>query len=314
MSKKQLKIKQTRNLNLSLFIMTLPTILWLFLFKYLPMPGIVLAFKNFRIFPGKGFFGNLMASEWVGLYNIKALFASTDSGLIIRNTIGYNLIFITLGVITSMALAIILHEMLWKKLTRFYQTITLFPFFLSWVVVSFLVYALFSNQDGLVNNIIERLGGSPIQWYSAPKAWSIILVAVHLWKWTGYNSIIYLASVTSIDPGLYDAAFVDGAGKWKQTRYITIPLMLPIMTVLVLLSLGTLFASDFGLFYQVPRNTGALYPATNVIDTYIYRALTQRGDISLSAATGAVQSAVGFILVFTANMVIRKAAPERSLF
>ncbi|MGI9256890.1 MAG: ABC transporter permease [Salinispira sp.] len=298
----------------SLFLMTLPALIWLFLFRYLPMPGMILAFKDFRITAGQGFIGNLITSSWNNFANFRSLFVGSATGTIIRNTLVYNFAFIVLGAFFAVVLAICLNEIRQKKLAKIYQTLSILPFFMSWVVVSYLLYAILSPSNGLLNQIIQALGGEGVRWYSESERWPLILILVSLWKSVGYNSIIYLAALTAINPTFYDAAVVDGASKWQQIRHISVPLIAPIILVLMILAFGRIFFADFGLFYQVPRNTGALYPATNVIDTYVFRALFVRGDLGLGAAIGFLQSLIGFMLVVGANSLVRRIDKSKSLF
>ena len=308
------KNKSSTIMTTSLFVMTLPTMIWLFLFRYLPMPGMILAFKDFKIFRGKGFIGNFISSPWNNLANFKALFTGSSTEIIIRNTLLYNITFIVLGALLAVILAIILNEIREKRLAKVYQTMAILPFFMSWVIVSYLLFAILSPHDGIANQIIRNMGGEGVRWYSEAERWPLILVLVAMWKGVGYNSIIYLAAITAIDPTLFDVAIVDGATKMRQIRHITLPLIAPIVWVLMILAFGGIFAADFGLFYQVPRNTGALFRTTNVIDTYVYRALLVRGDYGLSAATGFLQSIIGFVLIFSANALTRKIDPSKSLF
>lgn len=312
--KKRKRRKSRTIMSTSLFLMTLPAVIWLFLFRYLPMPGVILAFKDWKITRGQGFIGNLISSPWNNFANFRALFVGSSTGLIIRNTLLYNVVFIILGAMLAVGFAICLNEIREKRLAKLYQTLSILPFFMSWVIVSYLLFAVLSPTDGLLNQFIRSLGGEGVRWYSEHEPWPIILVLVAMWKGVGYNSIIYLAAITAIDPTLYDAAIVDGASKWQQIRRITIPLITPIIVVLMILAFGRVFSADFGLFYQVPRNAGALYPTTNVIDTYVFRALLVRGDIGLGVTTGLMQSAIGFILVLSANHLVRRVDPSKSLF
>lgn len=274
----------------------------------MPLPGLVLAFKNFNA--RKGIWG----SDWVGFQNFKFLFLTNDAWVITRNTICYNLVFIVVNTIAAIAVAIILAEMR-SKVKKFYQSVILLPYMLSMVIVSYLVFAFLSTENGFVNNsILEPLGLDPVSWYVEKKYWPFILVFVNLWKVIGYNCIVYMSTIIGFDRGLYEAAAIDGAGKWKQITKITIPLLRPTIIMMTLLAVGRIFYSDFGLFYQVPQNSGPLYSVTNTIDTYVYRGLLELGDINMSAAAGLYQSVVGFILVFGSNMVVRRIDPDSALF
>lgn len=294
--------------------MVLPGTIWLLLFAYLPMFGTVIAFKNFRYDPN-GFFASILNSDWVGLENFKFLFTTNDAWIITRNTILYNLVFIVLGLILAVFVAIVLSELANKRLSKIYQTGMLFPHFLSWVVVSYFVFTFLSVDRGLVNNILVWFGvEDPISWYNEAKYWPFIIVLTSMWKGIGYGSIVYLAAIVGIDKNYYEAAMIDGANKWQQIRNITIPMITPLIVILTILNIGRIFSADFGLFYQVPRDSGTLYSVTNVIDTYVYRGLTTMGDISMSTAAGLYQSVVGFTLVMLTNYLVKKVEKEYALF
>lgn len=293
---------------LPLYLMGFPGLLYLFINNYMPLPGLILAFKKYNV--KNGIFG----SAWAGFSNFKYLFSTRDAFIITRNTIGYNVVFIILNLILSVAVAIILSE-LTGKLKKFYQSTILLPHLISTVIVSYLVYAFLSVDNGFINNsILKPLGLESIQWYSSKGYWPFILVFVYLWKSVGYNCIVYLATIMGFDRAYYEAAAIDGASKWQQITRITLPLLRPTIIMLVLMAVGRIFYSDFGLFYQVPQNNGALYSVTNTIDTYVYRGLMELGDVSMSAAAGLYQSIVGFILVLTANLLVRKVDKESALF
>lgn len=293
---------------LPIYIMALPGLIYLFINNYMPLPGLILAFKNYNA--RKGIWG----SDWVGFDNFKFLFATNDAFIITRNTLCYNLIFIIVNTVAAIAVAIILSE-LNSKLKKIYQSVILLPYMVSMVIVSYLVFAFLSTENGFLNNsIIKLLGMEPISWYMEKKYWPFILVLVNLWKTIGYNCIIYLAAILGFDKGYYEAAAIDGAGKWQQIIKITIPLLRPTIVMMTLLAVGKIFYSDFGLFYQVPQNSGALFSVTNTIDTYVYRGLLELGDITLSAAAGLYQSVIGFILVLGSNLWVRRLDPDSSLF
>lgn len=294
-------------------LMVLPGAIWLLLFAYLPMFGNVIAFKKFRIDPD-GFFASIINSEWIGWDNFKYLFSTDNAYVITRNTIGYNLIFIILGVVTAVTTAIVLSELANKKLAKFYQTGMLFPHFLSWVIVSYFVFTFLSPDRGLLNNILGWFGIDAISWYSEPQYWPYILVVMSMWKGIGYGSIVYLASIAGIDRTYYEAAMIDGATKWQQVKHVTLPMLKPLIIILLIMDVGKIFNSDFGLFFQVPRDAGALYDVTNTIDTFVYRGLMSLGDIGMSTAAGLYQSAVGFVLVMITNYIVRKLDEESALF
>ncbi|MEW9502204.1 ABC transporter permease [Jeotgalibacillus marinus] len=294
-------------------LMVLPGTIWFLLFSYFPMFGTVIAFKNFRYDPD-GFFASILNSEWVGFENFKFLFSTNDAYIITRNTILYNLVFIFLGLVLAVFVAIVLNEIANKKLAKIYQTGMLFPHFLSWVVVSYFVFSFLSVDKGLINNTLSWFGVDAISWYSEPEYWPYILVFMSMWKGVGYGSIVYLAAIVGIDRNYYEAALIDGANKWNQIRFITIPMITPLMIILTIMNIGRIFNSDFGLFYQVPRDSGTLYPVTNVIDTFVYRGLTTMGEVSMSTAAGLYQSVVGFILVLLTNYLVKKIDKEYALF
>ncbi|WP_340024800.1 ABC transporter permease subunit [Paenibacillus sp. FSL K6-1096] len=295
--------------NKVLLLMVLPGTLWFLFFSYLPMAGTVIAFKEYR-FSRDGFWASIVNSKWVGWDNFKFLFSTNDAFLITRNTILYNVAFIVLGLILSVLLAVVLSEIANKKLAKFYQTGMFLPYFLSWVVVGYFAFSFLSSERGLLNSLF----GSNISWYSESKYWPFILIFVYLWKAVGYNSVVYLAAIMGIDKSLYEAAMIDGASKLQQIRSITLPMLKPIITIMTLLAIGKIFYADFGLFYQVPRDSGTLYSVTNVIDTYVYRGLKTTGEIGMSTAAGLYQSVVGFVLVLTSNYIVRKFDKDSALF
>ncbi len=299
--------------NRFLLLMILPGTIWFLIFAYLPMFGTVLAFKDFRISPD-GFFASVFNSEWVGFKNFEYLFTTNDAYIITRNTILYNLAFIILGLIIAVGFAIMLSELVNKRTAKVYQTGMFLPHFLSWVIISYFAFTFLSVDKGTLNQIITYFGGEPISWYAEAKYWPYILVFVGIWKGVGYNSVIYLAAITGIDKSYYEAAVIDGANKWKQTRYITIPLLKPLMIILTILAIGGIFRSDFGLFYQLPKDSGALYPVTNVIDTFVYRGLINMGDIGMSTAAGLYQSLVGLVLILVANYIVRRIEKDHAIF
>ena len=299
--------------NKAWLLMVLPGTLWLLVFSYLPMFGTVLAFKDFKISPG-GFIQSLINSEWVGLKNFEFLFTSGDAFRITRNTVMYNLVFIILGLVFAVFVAIILSEISNKRLGKIYQTSMLFPHFLSWVIVSYFVFSFLSFDKGMLNSVLGAFGVEPVSWYSEPKHWPFILVFMNVWKGVGYGSIVYLAAIVGIDRTYFEAARIDGASKWQQIKNITIPLLIPLMIVLTIMAIGGIFRSDFGLFYQIPRNSAVLYPVTDVIDTYIYKGLMNMGNIGMSTAAGLYQSIVGFILIMATNFAVKKVDPEYGLF
>lgn len=292
-----------------MYIMMIPGLLYLLINNYVPMAGIIIAFKHINWNKG------IIDSPFAGLSNFEYLFKTKEAWIITRNTLGYNLAFIILGTVLAVAIAIVLNEIRSKFWKKSYQTIILLPYLISIVVVSYLVFALFSSESGFINHsILEPLGLKSISWYTEPKYWPYILTIVHLWKTVGYSCIIYYATVVGIDRGYYEAAVIDGANRWKQIIHITLPSLKPTMITLVLLAIGTIFYSDFGLFYQVPMDSGPLYDVTNTIDTYVYRGLIKLNDVGMSSAAGVYQSLVGFTLVYIANRLVIKFSKENALF
>ncbi|WP_194191785.1 ABC transporter permease [Clostridium chrysemydis] len=298
--------------NKELLFLTLPGTIWFVLFAYLPMFGVLIAFKEWRIHGG--FFESLFKSEWVGFKNFEFLFQSSDAWLITRNTILYNIVFIILGIVLPVTLALFLKELLNKKLSKFYQSSMFLPYFLSWVIVSYCLFAFLSPDKGYMNTILEALGKENVSWYTEPKFWPFIIIFMSQWKGVGYGTVVYLASICGIDKSYYEAAMIDGATKWQQVKYITLPLLKPVMIIMFITAVGGMFRSDFGLFYQLPKNSGALYPVTNVIDTYVYRGLTNLGNIGMSSAAALYQSFVGLILILVTNGIVRKVDNENAFF
>ncbi|MDR0464044.1 MAG: ABC transporter permease subunit [Treponema sp.] len=292
--------------TLALTVMMLPGAIWLLLLRYLPMAGIIIAFKDYRPYaPDPTLINNIIHSKWVGLANFKFLFASTDAIRMIRNTIVYNGLWIILTMVISLAFAIMLSELTRKFVAKIYQTIMFFPYFLSWIVVSYFVYAFLAPGYGMLSFMRD--------WYNNPSGWPVILTITHLWKIIGYSCILYLAAITGIDHQQYEAASIDGAGKWQQIWHVTIPCIRNMIVILFIMSVGRIFNADFGLFFNVPRDAGPLYPATMVIDTYAYRALQGMGNIGMSTAVGLLQNTVGFILIMLTNTIVRKVDRESAL-
>lgn len=299
--------------NRVLYAMLVPGIVLLLLFSYLPMFGVVIAFKDMHY--ASTFFKSLADSPWIGLDNFRFFTDTPDAWMITRNTIGYNLVFIALGLVVPITISIMLHELLQRRVAKFYQSLIFLPNFLSWVVVAYIVYAFLSTEYGFINNfILEPLGIDPVHFYRESKYWPFILVFMNVWKHTGYSVVIYLAALSGIDDSYYEAATIDGATKGQQIRFITLPLLAPMISILTIMAVGRIFSADFGLFFNVPLDQGSLRSATEVIDTYVYHSLMGSGDIGLSSAAGLYQSMVGFVLVLTANLVAKKIDDEYRLF
>ena len=290
-------------------LIALPGLAYLFINNYIPMFGVFLAFKDFNYF--KGIFG----SDWCGFDNFEFLFRTSDAWIMTRNTILYNLAFIVIGTIAAIAVAVLMHELGQRLRAKLFQGAMLLPNLLSWVVIGFIVYAFLNADTGFVNNtILKGLGMQEVAWYSTSKPWPIILIVVYLWKFAGVSSIIYMASISGIDQSIFEAAQIDGASKIQQILKITIPLLKPTVIILTLMSVGRIFYSDFGLFYQVPQNSGMLFNATQTIDTYVYRGLMELNNVGMAAAAALYQSVVGLALVLIANAIVRKVDAENALF
>ena len=306
---KPLPLSRKPRMNFVLLSMMIPGVIALVVFSYLPMFGIIIALKDINYAKG------IIGSPWLGFKNFEFLFKSPDAWTITRNVVLYNIAFIVLGTVCSVAAAIALDRMRNRRAGRFYQAVMFLPYFLSWIVIASLVFSFLSVDLGFINRrIFTPLGMKEVNWYIEPKVWPFILTLVNLWRYTGYNSVIYLASIAGIDPTYHEAAAVDGATSWQQIRHITLPLLSPVVIILTLLAIGRIFFGDIGLFLQVPMNMGPLFPTTNVIDTYVYRTLINMGDIGMSSAAGLYQSVVGFALVLVSNLVVRRIDPDKSLF
>lgn len=291
------------------YVMALPGLIYMICNNYLPMAGIIIAFKKLNF--SKGIFG----SDWAGLDNFRFLFASNDAWTITRNTLLYNLVFIVLGTVLSIIVAIFLNEVSNRLASRIYQSAILLPYLMSWVIVNYLVYALLAADTGMINNSILRpLGMAPISWYNTKEYWPVILTICNIWKSIGYSMIIYYSSIVGISQDYYEAATIDGASKLRQVFAITLPLLKPTIITMFILSIGRIFYSDFGLFYQVTRNSGTLYSVTRTIDVYVYNALMKNSDFGMSSAASVYQSIVGFVLVLGSNLFIRKVSRENALF
>ncbi len=299
------KSKSKRMSYVPLIVMMLPGLIYLIVNNYLPMFGITIAFKDLDYTKG------ILFSDWCGFENFEYLFKTRDAFIMIRNTLCYNLVFIAGGLVIQLAIAVMMTEIGRMKIAKFIQPAICFPNMVSIIIVAYLVYA-FLGTNGFINNSI--LGGDGINWYREAKYWPFILTFVNFWKSAGYGAIIYIASISGIDKSLYEAARIDGAGKMKQIFFITIPIIRPMIILNLLMSVGRIFNSDFGLFLQVPMNSGVLYDTTQTIDTYVYRALMELNNVSMSSAASVFQSVIGFVLVLAANGIVRKVDKESALF
>lgn len=305
----RLQKKSSGQKHWTLILFMVPGLVYLLLNNYIPMAGILLAFKKVNYTLG------IFKSPWCGLSNFKYLFKTKDAAIIFRNTVLYNLAFIVLGTAAAVATAILLGEVKKKKLLKIYQTSILLPHILSTAVIAYLAFAFLSKDSGFLNNaIIKPLGGDAISWYSKPKYWPYILTFIQLWRSVGYTTIMYYATLVGIDTSYYEAAVIDGASTWDQIRYITLPCLKTTIITLTIMNLGRMFYSDFGLFYQVPMNNGLLFNATNTLDTYVYRGLLELNDIGRASAACFIQSILGFVLVWGANALTRKVDPDSAVF
>lgn len=307
--------------DLQLFALSLPTTIWYLLFCYIPMFGILIAFKKYKVAPGKGFLWSLIHnSPWCGLDNFKFLFSSNMKTTIamFRNTVGYNIVFIVLNIVIPVALAILISHLYSKRLAKVCQTAIFLPHFLSWVVVGYFVYAFLATNEGLVNNVLISMGINPIRWYQkeAIGYWPFILVFLNVWKNMGYNMIVYMASINGIDGSLYEAAVIDGASKHQQTRYITLPLLKPVIIIMFIMAVGRIFNSDFGLFYRTTRNSSGLYNAFVTLDVYVYNSLFKSTipTYGYASAAGFIQSVLGCLTLLASNAVVSKVDKENAFF
>lgn len=287
----------------------LPGMVYLIINNYIPMFGVVIAFKNLDYVKG------IWRSDWIGFKNFRFLFKTKDALIMTRNTLFYNLAFIVLGTICAIFVAILLCELGEKIWARIFQSSMILPYLLSWVIISYIAFAFLSTDTGYMNKaILEPLGKDFINWYSEPFYWIFILVLIFLWKSTGYQSVVYMANIAGIDSSIKEAARIDGANKLQEIRYIVLPLLKPTVIIMTLMAVGRIFYSDFGLFYQVPMDSGPLYSVTQTVDTYVYRGLMKLNDVGMSSAAGLYQSLVGFVLVLLSNLAVRRLDPDNALF
>lgn len=298
-----------------LFLLSLPTLLWYAIFAYLPMFGIIIAFKVYKLAPGgHSFIYNLLHSEWAGFGNFKYFFTSNAFAMLLKNTILYNIAFIIISASVAVGGALILSNMRNKNGSKVYQTMMFLPYFMSWVVVSYFVYALLTPERGYLNGILTAFGADPVMWYQESKYWPFILIFLNTWKGMGYGMVLYLASITGIDPSLYEAAVMDGATKMQQARYITLPAIKPVFIMMLILDCGKIFNSDFGLFYQttggIPQS---LYTTVSTFDTFIYQALRSNSPIGQTAAASFFQAICSCGMILFANWVVSKIDNENRI-
>ncbi|GAV12651.1 sugar ABC transporter permease [Paenibacillus sp. NAIST15-1] len=294
--------------NRYLYLLGLPGLLFLLLFAYMPMLGHLLAFKRYRLADG------LFGSEWIGFQNFEFFFQGNDWLRVTWNTVFLNGLFLVFGLGTAVVLAILLNEVTGKWFKKTAQSFVFLPYFISWLVVSMMVQTMFSSTEGMMNQALTALGFEGVDWYLSPGVWPYILTFVYVWKVAGYNSIIFLASITSISSEYYECAKMEGASRFQQIMYITLPLLRPIIIIMTLLGIGRIFYGDFGMIYAIIGDVGVLFPTTDVIDTYAYRALRQMGNFSMSSAIILYQSLMGLIAVVFFNWLTRKVDPDSRLF
>lgn len=303
-----MKSKKLRSRNMVLYLMILPALIYFFIFAYLPMFGGILAFKNFNYTDG------IIHSPWAGLKNFQFLFSGGKIFRVAFNTVAYNTVFIIVGQLIQIASAIFLTEIGSKYFRKISQSIIFLPYFISWVIVGGFIYNLFNFEFGSVNTLLKAIGQEPIDMYTNVGAWKYVLVAVNTWKWAGYGSVIYLAAIMGIDRQVYEAAAIDGAGKFRKIISVTVPLIIPQIVTLTLLSIGRIFRGDFDMFYQVTANNPLLYETTDVIDTFVVRSLLQLQDVGMASAAGLIQSILSFIILITVNQIVKRYESSYALF
>jgi len=294
--------------NRTLFLMILPAVLIVLVFSYIPLNGLVLAFKDFRY--AKGIWG----SPWNGLENFRFLFASGKGWQLTRNTILYNVVNLLISQGLALVVAIVLSEMRGRRFKKTTQSIIFLPYFISWIIVGAFVQNIFNYETGTLNNLLTKFGMDPINMYAIPAAWILVIIFFNSWKWVGYNSVIYIAAVAGLDRECFEAADIDGANIWQKIRYITIPGIKPTLIIIFLLNLGKVLRGDFQMFYQIIGMNGQLYDITDVIDTYVFRSLLSGTDMGMTAAATLYQSVMCFVIINIANAVVKKIDPDYALF
>jgi putative aldouronate transport system permease protein len=295
--------------NFSVYILFLPVGVLFLLFNYFPLAGLVIAFENFNFTKG------ILGSDWANpiFSNFDYLFTSPAALRAIKNTVLLNTLFIVAGLVFEVGLALLFNEIRHKFFKKVTQSITFLPYFISWIVVGVFSYNLLT-EVGVVNTFLKVLGLDPIDFYTEPGIWPFILILVQRWKITGYGTIIYMATLASIDSSYYEAAAIDGANRWQQVRHISLPMLKPTIIILTLLAIGRILNADFGMFFAVIGNASLLYETTDVIDTFVYRSLRVTGDIGMASAAGFLQSTAAFVLVLGSNLIARKIDKDSALF
>ncbi len=306
---KRHKKRWTRD-DTELTLLAAPTVIWYLLFSFIPMFGIIIAFKEFRI--NGNFIQSVISSNWCGFENFRFMFASQDAWIVLRNTLGYNIIFIVLGIVVPVTMALMIGQLHSKRLGKIYQTAMFMPYFLSWVVVAAIVWGFLSYDKGFVNNIVTGNGGDPLNWYMMKGPWPFFLVFLNVWKGLGYGMVVYLATITGIDSTYYEAAVIDGATKWQQVKYITLPIMKTVIIIMFIMSVGRIFYSDFGLFFQVPHDSNSLHTVTYTIDVMVFKML-KSATIGMASAAAFFQSVMGCITILIANWIVRRVDPDSAM-
>lgn len=290
------------------YLLLLPAMLYSFIYGYCTLPYMIIAFQKFDYKAG------LLHSKWVGLDNFKFFFNSPDAINVTFNTIKLNFLFLIFTTLVALTIAILLNEATNKAFKKISQSTMIFPYFLSWIIVSYVAYSFFNSNYGVVNNLLNAIGLQQQNWYSMPQIWTPLLVLLRVWREAGNTIVIYMAAITGIDESLNEAATIDGANRWQRIRAITFPLLMPTVCILGLLAVGRIFYGDFGMIYAIIGDNGTLLPATDVIDTFVFRALRKTGDPSWAMAVGMYQSLLGFIFIFFSNMLVRKKFEDGALF
>ena len=293
--------------GLPLLFLSLPAIVYLILFHYLPIFGIVVAFKEFNYSDG------IINSPWIGLDNFKFFFQSNDAIRVIFNTIGYSLWFNLIGTVFAIVVALLLFEVTNKKCLKFFQTTIAIPSMISWVILTYIVYAVLNFDSGIANTFLTSIGLDKISWYSSPGYWPFILTVVKVWQGVGMSCVIYYAALMGVDESLFEAAKLDGANRLQQIRYISLPAITPVICIMTILAMAHIMSGDIGVFFQVPRDSVSLYPVTDIINTYILKGL-KTGSMGVSAAVGLFQNVVGCVMLLVTNALVKKISPDNSMF
>lgn len=312
-TKKRRKLPWSRD-DTELSLLALPTVIWYAMFTFMPMFGIIMAFKNYRIVDSeRTFFYNLLASETTWFKNFEFLFSTGAGWDVIKLTLLYNIVFITLGILVPVTLALLMSNLHSQKFSKVCQTSMFLPHFMSWVIVTYFVFAFLSPDKGLVNSIRLGMGLDTPNWYMEPDIWPVFLICLNVWKGMGYGMVVYLATITGIDGTLYEAAIIDGASKWQQVKYITLPILKTIIIMMFILNIGSIIRSDFGLFYQVPKASAALIPVTETIDVFIYKMIKSQPNPNMASAASFLQSVIGCGLILGTNWIVKKVDSDSAI-